>query len=311
VTAPNPWAAGRLWPGRRPRLLFGRMYEDWAAELATFPPGGRVLAVASAGDTAAALAAAGHDVTAVDINPVQLDYARARLAGAPARAGAAERLLGAGRAVAAAAVPGWRPAAMLRFLLLSDPAEQSEWWRRELDRPALRELLLAALRPAGILARSLRPGLQAAIPSRLDRLLRRRIAAGIARYPNADNPWAWRLLLGTDPTAGHLHCGQTSIHCVQTAVPGRPGSVRWVRADILDHLRAVPAGSYDAVTLSNVLDGAPAGYVPQLRAAVRHAVAPGGPVLLRTFRNGPPWPGRAVPDRSLLWGAATLMQNGD
>ncbi|MCZ0990969.1 hypothetical protein O1M54_45075 [Streptomyces diastatochromogenes] len=57
----TPWARGRLLGGfGGPGLLFGRMYEDWGVELAVFPPpGARVLCIASAGDTAAALAAAG------------------------------------------------------------------------------------------------------------------------------------------------------------------------------------------------------------------------------------------------------------
>ncbi|WP_354644728.1 DUF3419 family protein [Kitasatospora camelliae] len=96
----TPWSEGRLLagPAGRPRILFGRMYEDPAVELAAFPPGSRVLCIASAGDTAAALAAAGHEVTALDLNPAQLAYARARLeGGAPARTGTAERLTGATR----------------------------------------------------------------------------------------------------------------------------------------------------------------------------------------------------------------------
>ena len=64
-----PWLRGS-----GPRVLFGRMYEDPEIELAAFAPGSRVLAIASAGDTAAALAQAGHQVTAIDINPAQLEY---------------------------------------------------------------------------------------------------------------------------------------------------------------------------------------------------------------------------------------------
>ncbi|MEU2627920.1 DUF3419 family protein, partial [Kitasatospora sp. NPDC007106] len=100
----TPWQDGRLTagPAGRPRVLFGRMYEDPAVELSVFPPpGARVLCIASAGDTAAALAAAGYEVTAIDLNPVQLAYARARLeGGAPALTGTAERLTGLGRAAA-------------------------------------------------------------------------------------------------------------------------------------------------------------------------------------------------------------------
>jgi hypothetical protein len=275
------------------RVLFGRMYEDHGVELAAFPPGARVLAIASAGDTAAALARAGHDVTAVDVNPVQLRYARGRLAGAPAVAGTAERVLAAGRRVAAALSPGWRPAALRRFLELDDPAAQAAWWRAELDRPAWRGLLALALHPAGPLAALLPADPRTLLRrDRLDAVLRRRLAAGLARYPNATNPWAWRLLLGRDR-------------------PGPPDPppvppVRWVRADVVDHLHDVPEGWYGAATLSNVLDGAPPGTPARLAGALRHGVR--GPVVLRSLTPHPPLPGRPLPDRSLLWGHAILVQ---
>jgi S-adenosylmethionine:diacylglycerol 3-amino-3-carboxypropyl transferase len=303
----TPWAAGRLSAGRRPQLLFGWMYEDHGVELAAFPPASRVLAIASAGDTVAALARAGHRVTAVDVNPVQLGYARARLAGAPAVPGVAERILAAGRVAAGAVLAGWRPAAMERFLRLADPAGQADWWRRELDRPALRGLLAAALRPAGLLACGLRGGLRAAIPPRLDVALRRRVAAGVARYPNAGNPWAWRLLLGRDPADP---AGPADPVGAAGAAPGPAPAVEWRHADVVRHLRDVPAGWYDAATLSNVLDGPSPAFADQLRAALRHGVRPGGPVVLRTFRARPVLPGQLVADRSLLWGAVTLLRSG-
>ncbi|MBV8828569.1 MAG: DUF3419 family protein, partial [Acidobacteriaceae bacterium] len=59
------------------RILFGQMYEDSAIEMRAFRPGSRVFCIASAGDTAIALAR-DHNVTAVDINPAQLEYARKR-----------------------------------------------------------------------------------------------------------------------------------------------------------------------------------------------------------------------------------------
>src|SRR5687768_12321771 len=71
------WRRGRI--DRRagpPELLFGRMYEDSAVELGAFEPGGRVFCIASAGCTAFDLAGRGDDVTAVDINPAQVEYVR-------------------------------------------------------------------------------------------------------------------------------------------------------------------------------------------------------------------------------------------
>lgn len=276
--------------------MFGWMYEDHGVELALFPPGGRVLAIASGGDTVAALAVAGHRVTAVDISATQLDYARARLAGAPAVAGTAERWQREARRAAAALVPGWRPAAITEFLRLADPALQRARWRRDLDRPALRALMFAALGSARPLAALLRPGLAGVVPHRFDAVLRRRLEAGLGRYPNATNPWAWRLLLGRD---------------LPGAPPPAPAAgVTWVHADVADHLRVVPPGWYDAVTLSNVLDGPPPAFAARLLDAVRHGVRPGGPVVLRTFRDRSPLPGRPLADRSPLWGAVTHVHRG-
>jgi Protein of unknown function (DUF3419) len=69
------WRNGRLDARPGPAtVLFGRMHEDWSIEASLFPPGSRVLCIASAGCTALALADRGNIVTAVDINPAQIDY---------------------------------------------------------------------------------------------------------------------------------------------------------------------------------------------------------------------------------------------
>ncbi len=298
----TPWAEARLLtgPAGGPRVLFGRMYEDFGIDLAAVPaPGSRVLCIASAGDTAAALAAAGHDVTAVDLNPAQLAYARARLdGGAPAVAGSAERLTAAGRLAAGAVLPAWRPARLERFLRLDDPAAQARHWRAALDGPGLRLLLGAALRPAGALAVGLRPAFRPVVPRRFDAVLRARLERGVGAHPNADNPWAWRLLLGREcPGAPAADTG------------GRP--VRLLLGDVVEHLEHATAGSYDAVTLSNVLDGPGPEFARRLRAAVRRAVRPGGTVVLRSVREpGPAGPGRAAEDRSMLWGVVRVARIG-
>ncbi|RAJ45348.1 S-adenosylmethionine:diacylglycerol 3-amino-3-carboxypropyl transferase [Kitasatospora sp. SolWspMP-SS2h] len=313
VAAGTPWQAGRLFAGPvgRPRVLFGRMYEDPAVELAVFPPpGARVLCIASAGDTAAALAAAGYEVTAIDLNPAQLAYARARLeAGAPAVTGTAERLTGLGRATAAALLPAWRSASVADFLRLDDPGQQRRRWAAEFDGPGLRLLAAAALRPAGALAAVLRPGFRCALPRGFDTVLLRRIARTVARHPNAANDWAWRLLLGRErPGAAGPVPASALAPAAATAGGGR---VRLVRGEVVEHLERSAAGSYDAVTLSNVVDGPGPRFARRLRAAVEHAVRPGGTAVVRSLREpGPGGPGLAAEDRSMIWGVVRVVRTG-
>ncbi|MEU6423295.1 hypothetical protein [Streptomyces spiralis] len=286
----TPWARGRLVGGfGGPRLLFGRMYEDWGVELAVFPPpGARVLCIASAGDTAAALHSAGYEVTAVDVNPVQLTYARERLVGGGVQEGTAEAVMRLGRGAAARLLPAWRQRELHGFLTLDDPVEQARRWREELDTEGLRRLMRVALRPGGALAVALRPSFAGVVPTRFDEVLRRRLERTVCRHPNARNPWLWRLLAGEEP-------------------PGAPAlwapGVRLVCDDVVHALEQAPRGGYDAVTLSNVLDGPGARFARRLRSAVRHAVRPGGVVVLRSVREpGPDGPGWAAQDRSALWG---------
>ncbi|MGF1426664.1 DUF3419 family protein [Kitasatospora sp. LaBMicrA B282] len=284
------------------------MYEDPAVELAAFPPpGARVLCIASAGDTAAALANAGYQVTAIDLNPAQLAYARRRLtSAAPPVTGSAERLLAAGRTAAATALPAWRPAALERFLRLDDPAAQAHHWHRHLDGTGLRLLLGGTLRPAGTLA-ALRPAFRGVLPARFDAVLRERLARGFARHPNAANPWAWRLLLGRElPGAAPL---SSTAPGSRAALLSSVAPVRLLAGDAVEHLERSPAGSYHAVTLSNILDGPGPAFAHRLRSAVRHAVRPGGVAVLRSIREpGPAGPGAAAADRSLLWGVVTVVR---
>lgn len=310
---PNPWSAGRILslPGRAPRLLFGRMYEDPHVELRSFPTApARVLCIASAGDTAAALSRAGHDVTAIDVNPVQLAYARARLAGeTPAVTGSAELMLAAGRRAAALALPAWRPASLDAFLDLDDPRVQSSWWRTRLDGPGLRLLMGTALRPVGLLAATLAPGFRHVVPPRFDTALRARIARVVARHPNTDNPFLSALLAGrpADPPTPAPAPTPTPV----------PGPVRWLLGDVAEHLESVPARTYDAVTLSNVLDGPGPAYRRRLRTAVERAVRPGGPAVLRSVGEGAPGSAaaeraaeRAAEERCPLWGSLYVTTVG-
>lgn len=282
--ANTPWERGRFDGRVAPRrLLFGHMYEDPTVEGRAFTPGGRVFCIASAGDTALALAER-HPVVAVDINPVQLAYARGRLEGAPAQTGTAERVMSVGRSLLPLA--GWHPATVREFLALDSTEAQLAFWHAHLDTRRFRagvDLLLSLTGLRQIYASSF----LSVLPLRFGAVMRARMERCFARHPNATNPHARALLLGEYPTAPR---------------PRHP--VELVCADAAGYLESVPAGSFDGFALSNVLDGAPTGYRARLLAAVRRAGRPGSRMVLRSFAepSGPSTTNLAAEDRSMLWG---------
>jgi SAM-dependent methyltransferase len=292
----TPWARGRLdQRSGPPQLLFGRMHEDWRIEAEVFPPGARIFCIASAGDTALALAARGFHGTAVDINPAQIEYAQARAAGAPPRDGVVERRL----ALIRRSFPwlGWRRRGLRRFLELASPAEQAGFWRQRLDTRRLRAVLRLLLHPA-VLRLTYGRAFVDSLPPRFDRVIRRRLERTWASHPNRENPFAWRLLLGCEPPAAATGAAAAE------AVSG----FEFVCADAADLLAGGPAGRFDGFTLSNILDAAPAVFHERLLAAVEHAAAPGAVLVLRSF--GEPRDGQAADsaarDRSPLWGAVEV-----
>jgi len=286
----TPWAGGRFDQRRGPRrVLFGRMYEDPEVELRAFPEGTPVFCIASAGDTALALAAR-HPVTAVDINPVQLDYARQRLAGAPARVGSAERLLGFGRALLPLA--GWRRRDLETFLAFDSVDAQLALWRERLDTRRFRAGLDLLLSVTGLRSVYASPFLRV-LPSHFGRVMRGRMERCFARHPNAANPYARALLLGEAPPPA--------------PPPRHP--IDLVCADAAAYLESCEPGSYGGFTLSNVLDGAPAEYRDRLLAAVARAARPGAVRVLRSFGEptAPSPTNLAGDDRSMLWGVVEVQ----
>jgi len=289
MSAATPWEAGRFDTRRGPRkVLFGQMYEDVGIERAAFARGARVFCIASAGDTAMALSLA-HDVTAIDINPLQLDYAQARIAGAPAVTGAAEGVMGLGRR--AMALFGWRRSVVERFLELDDVAAQREYWRAHLNTLGFRLATDALLSVSGLKAVYGSPFL-AILPSHFGRVMRGRLAHCFATFPNRANHYARALLLGGPPPPS----------------PFARTRIALVAGDAADFLETCAPASFDAFTLSNILDGAAAPYRQRLFAAVRRAAAPGATVVLRSFAE----PTHATPydtaarDRSILWGVVDV-----
>ncbi|HEX9941149.1 MAG TPA: DUF3419 family protein [Thermoanaerobaculia bacterium] len=294
----TPWERGRI-DGRSgpPQLLFGRMHEDWRIEAAAFRPGARIFCIASAGCTALALAARGFRVTAVDINPAQIEYARARAAGAPPRPGVVDRQLARARRI----LPwlGLRERDVRRFLQLAAPAEQTAFWRERLDTRRLRAFLRCALHPALLRLTHGRRFIDW-MPARFDRAIRHRLERTWATHPNRENPYAWRLLLGCEPPAGEP----------DAAALGAAADIDFVCADAAEVLESGPPDCFDGFSLSNVLDAAPAAYRERLLAAVRRAAAPGAVLVLRSF--GEPREAQATEwaarDRTLLWGSIEVAE---
>jgi S-adenosylmethionine:diacylglycerol 3-amino-3-carboxypropyl transferase len=275
------------------QLAFGETYEDPAIELQAMAPRSRVFSIAGAGYTAQALAGAGHRVTAVDISPAQLDYARARIAGGPARAGAAERLLGAGRHLAA--LCGWTRRKLDIFLELASSSEQVDYWDRELDTLKWRALVDTLLAPR-ILRLCYRGPFVRSLPSGFGPIIRRRLRRGWASHLNRFNPFAALLLVGKPlPVAA------------PTASP-----IRFVLADAAEFLEGCAPGSFDAFTLSNIGDGASSAYMRRLHAAVERAAAPEAIVISRSFGEPADSVGTnlAAIDRAMLWGTVAVCRAG-
>ena len=290
TVAETVWERGRFDARSGPgKVLFGRMYEDASIEQRAFPPGGRVLCIASAGCTAMTLAAR-HEVVAVDINPVQLAYAERRFAGDPAIRGVAERVMAFGRSFAPLA--GWSPSRLRAFLDLDDPAEQTAYWRRHLDTRRFRAALDGLLSLTALRAVYASPFLDF-LPARLGAVMRGRMERCFALHPNRANPYARALLLG---------------ELSEVPIPAEAKDIRLVHADAAGYLEREPGASFDGFALSNILDGADAAYKARLVAAVKKAAASDAVVVLRSFADPPAASptNRAAEDRAMLWGTVDV-----
>jgi S-adenosylmethionine:diacylglycerol 3-amino-3-carboxypropyl transferase len=289
----TPWRRGPFL--LRPRgPVFGQTYEDSAIELRVFKPQSRVFAIAGAGCTALSLAAAGHFVTAVDINTRQLEYARLRAGGEPARRGVVEHLLAFGRNLARLA--GWSQSRLTHFLSLSDGSEQTEYWDRWLDTSMWRALVDALLAPR-LLGLFYSGPFVDALPRNFGERIRQRLRRGWSRHANRSNPHAAALLLG-----------HALAECGHSISP-----INFVCADAAEFLENSPV-AFDAFALSNISDGASLTYQRRLRAAVERAAAPGAVLVTRSFAEpvsgaGGNWAANwAILDRSLLWGVVEVSR---
>ena len=291
-TAVTIWERGRLDARVGPRqVLFGRMYEDASIELGALQPGGRILCIASAGCTAMKLAPH-HEVVAVDINPVQLEYAASRIEGDPGFRGKAERVMDFMRLFAPLA--GWWPSRVHRFVELDDPDAQTDYWNRELNtwrfRAALDGLFsFTALRAVYA------PRFLDFLPKRLGKVMRGRMERCFGRHPNRSNPYVRSLLLGE----------LSSEH-----PPPDARRIQLVHADAAGYLESQPAASFDGFSLSNILDGVDDAYRERLLSAVRRAARPDAMTVLRSFgeADADSPANHAEDDRSMLWGSVLVRR---
>ncbi len=291
ASADTPWRHGRFDAERgTQQVLFGRVWEDPAIERSSFAPGGRVLCIASAGCTAIALAP-DHRVTAVDINPAQLRYAAARIAGAPPRAGTAERLMGAARAFGG--LVGWSRDRMRAFAELDDPDAQLAYWRAHLDTRRFR-VALDTLLSRRLLSAIYGAPFLAFLPPSFGPILRARLERGIARHGNRSNPHARALFAGD--VAAPIADDHTN------------DAVELVHADAAEYLERAPRGSFEGFALSNILDGATDAYRRRLFAAIDRAAAPNAVMIRRSFGEEPIADNRAADDRAMLWGVVEVSR---
>jgi S-adenosylmethionine:diacylglycerol 3-amino-3-carboxypropyl transferase len=288
----TPWHATPF-RARAPQLMFGRTYEDSAIELEAFAPRSRVFCIAGAGCTARTLAAAGHQVTAVDIHPEQVAYARFRAFGAPERAGAAERLLSYARRFFG--LVGWTDQRLGEFLHLSNPVQQIAYWDRFLNTRRLSAAIYVVL-SRSILHRAYNRSFVDVLPPNFATYIHQRMRRCWATHPNASNPYAWNLFSGQ-----------------QQIIPDPPGHpIHFACVDAATYLESCEPASFEAFSLSNILDGAPVAYADRLHRAVRRAAVPGAVLVSRSFAEPvfemkSNWAGR---DRSFLWGIVNVTSIG-
>jgi len=293
ATSETAWESGRLdsLSGNK-RLLFGQMYEDAELDCAVLAGRRRIFCIASAGDTAFALAKA-HEVVACDINLVQLAYAERRFGGAPRTIGDAEKVMRFARAFMP--LVGWWPSLVRRFLTLSDPEEQSAFWSRHLNTFRFR-LGFDFLFCRPVLRAVYAPEFLSFAPPNFGAVMRGRMERCLRHHSNASNPYARALLLGE-------FCDAAPEQATKDRYP-----VQFVLGDAASTLESCPEGSFDGFTLSNILDGATDSYRLRLSRAVRRAATEDAIVILRSFAEPPAdlKQNHASEDRAMLWGVVDI-----
>ena len=212
------------------------------------------------------------------------------------------------------------PSLARRIEGFDDPVEQQRWWRSNVQPRLFGPLthwmarhtrVLSPLAPNGHELRRMRDGgYSRAIAGRIDGVLGRTLARR--------HPW-WRPAFSgrvADPGdgAGWLD------PAVAARVAESAGVVRLVRGDLAEVLAAMPAGRFDAATVSNVPDWLDPAGVTGLTKALARAVRPGGRVLVRSilpdgglgthpqFAAAPGSEDLIKAERTALYGRVELLQ---
>jgi len=227
-----------------------------------------------------------HDIVAVDINPVQLAYAKNRIEGASTVHGTAEHVMCIGRALLPLA--GWRRSTLAEFLNLDDPAAQHAFWKAHLDTRRFRAGLDTLLSVTSLRS-AYTPGLLASLPGRFGSVMRARMERCLRIHPNRRNPYAHALLAG---------------EFITEAVPPKAKRIELAHSDAATYLEHAPPQSFRGFTLSNILDGASLAYRARLFRAIQRAAAPDAVVVLRSFGEAAREleSNVAARDSSILWG---------
>ncbi len=294
-TSLNLWKSGSLrnnTPGSK--LLFGRMYEDWTIESSLFPPGGRVFCIASAGCTTLQLAARGHSVDAVDVNPAQVDYVKERLSGSPPRDGIVDQSLRL--ALRFFSCLGASGKEMEAFLQMEDLKEQVRYWKTRLLNGFQRRLVDIALSRFSLEIFYHKKFLED-LPGQFGRIMLQRLERGLALHPNKTNIFLQRLL-------SRRKLSELREVAPITIPP------RVYCDDAVHYLESCPQNLYDGFSFSNILDGAEEAYAQNLRSAIRRSARPGAVIVLRSFREPVSEAERfwAAQDRAMLWGKIVICR---
>ena len=268
------------------------MYEDASIEMNVFAGKKRIFCITSAGCTAIALAGAGHQVVAVDVNPEQIAYVKARLQGGGLQEGHADRLLSYGRRFLPAL--GLSRDLLREFLELADPARQIDFWRKHLNTHRWQHALDFLLN-RHVLRAVYSSGLTESLPESFGRKVRQRIERCWSTHANSSNPYAWSLLMGRVNSSAKL-CPEAGLN--------------FTCADAASYLEACPPASFDGFTISNISDGASAAYRIRLLRAIRVAASSGTALVERSFRepSSPQEEHWAMRDRSMLWGSVSVTE---